>query len=241
MLRRAGFRPTLATSGSDALRLIDELQPDLLVLDLTLVDGHGLETLKAVRRSSDLPIIVLSTSVSEDDLVQVLELGADDYVTKPIAFRAMLARIRAVLRRQMRNPQPPAPTDDWIRVGPLALNPSQHKAKLEGLPLSLTVTEFRLLQLLMDNSDSVVPHRGLLKQIWGYDDPTATDVVRAAISRLRRKLAEASDQPPTLRTIPGVGVTLQCSAKPLGEFPRPAQFEDRVATVDDTLLATMAA
>jgi DNA-binding response OmpR family regulator len=102
ILHRAAFRPTLATSGSDALQLMDELQPDLLVLDLTSVDGPGLEMLKAVRRSSDLPIIVLSTSVSEDDLVQVLELGADDYVTKPIAFRAMLARIRAVLRRQAR-------------------------------------------------------------------------------------------------------------------------------------------
>jgi DNA-binding response OmpR family regulator len=214
LVQRDGFRPILATDGASALQLLNEARPDLVVLDIRLGADDGLQVLQAVRRSSEVPVILLSSLDSEADIERGLELGADDYIAKPIAFREFAARIRAVLRRTCAAPLSIEPTDHWMRVGPLALNAREHKATLDELPLALTRTEFRLLQLLMENADRVVPHRVLLKQVWGYDDPNATDVVRAAVYRLRRKLVEASSQP-VIRTLPGIGVVLQRTAEKL--------------------------
>jgi DNA-binding response OmpR family regulator len=211
LIQRDGFCPMVATSGSSALQLLDEQYPDLVVLDLQLGEDDGLQVLETIRRTSDVPVIMLSARNSEVDIERALDLGADDYVTKPFAFRELLARIRAVLRRTQYAALPVAPIDHWMRVGPLALNPREHKAKLDGLPLVLTSTEFRLLQLLIENADSVVPHSVLLKQVWGYDDPTATEVVRAAVYRLRRKLVGTKDEL-VIRTLPGVGVVLRRTA-----------------------------
>jgi DNA-binding response OmpR family regulator len=219
LVQREGFRPIRASNGSSALELLDEERPDLLVLDIRLGDDNGLEVLQAVRRSSQVPVVLLSALDAEDDVERGLELGADDYITKPFALRELVARIRAVLRRTS-DAAPTEPIDQWLRVGSLALNPLDHTAMLDGLPLALTRTEFRLLQLLMENADSVVPQRVLLKEIWGYDDPDASDVVRAAMYRLRRKLVEGSGQP-VIRTVPGVGVVLQRS--PDEAMPQPAQ------------------
>jgi DNA-binding response OmpR family regulator len=214
--QRAGFRPLLAADPATAWQLFTDLRPRAVVLDTMVGDGCGLRLLNTIRRSSDVPVIVLSTSDAEDDVVHALELGADDYVTKPIPFRALMARIHAVLRRRQHQPRPTEPVDRWLRVGPLAVNPRTHKATLDGLPLSLTGTEFRLLHLLMDNPGCTVPHQMLLQEVWSSADPTATDVVRAAVSRLRRKLSDASEHPPLLRTIPGVGVILDVrSAAPV--------------------------
>jgi two-component system response regulator RegX3 len=160
---------------------------------------------------------MLSARDSEEDIERALELGADDYVTKPFAFRELVARIQALLRRTC-EAQPVKPIDHCLRVGPLALDPRAHKATLDGLPLALTITEFRLLKLLMENADSVVTYGVLLKQVWGYDDPTATDVVRAAVYRLRRKLVEANGQP-AIQTLHRVGVVLSLTAKPAGPVP----------------------
>ena len=214
LVQRSEFRPIVANNCASALQLLDEQSPDLLVLDIQLGAGSGLQVLEAVRRSNDVPVIMLSSLDSEEDIERALEFGADDYIAKPFAFRELVARIRAVLRRT-RHARPVQPIDYWMRVGPLALDSRAHKATLDGLPLALTRTEFRLLQLLMENADKVVPHHVLLKQVWGYDDPTATDVVRAAVYRLRRKLAETNGQP-VIRTLPGIGVVLQRTAKPAG-------------------------
>jgi two-component system, OmpR family, response regulator VicR len=240
VVQRAGLRPMVARDGASALKLLDEQRPDLLVLDVRLGDGDGLQVLEAVRRCHTLPVIMLSALDSEDDKVRALELGADDYVTKPFAFRELVARIRAGLRKRAPGARPVDPADHWLCVGPLALNPLEHRATLEGLPLLLTVTEFRLLQLLMRHPGRIVPHRALLKQIWGYDDPADTDVVRATVYRLRRKLGESSDQPPLLRTVPGVGVVLQ-SGPDQPEAPRPVELDDRFAPVGDEVLAASAA
>jgi DNA-binding response OmpR family regulator len=207
--QRAGFRPLLAADPSTALQLLGEHHPHLVVLDTMVGNGRGLELLSTIRSCSDLPVIVLSTSDSEDDVVQALEQGADDYVTKPLPFRALMARIHAVLRRRGREPLPTDPVDCWLRVGPLAVNSRTRKATLDGLPLALTGTEFRLLELLMDHHGRAVPHQLLLQEIWSSDEPSATDVVRAAVSRLRRKLTDASENPPLLRTIAGIGVILE--------------------------------
>jgi DNA-binding response OmpR family regulator len=207
LAQRADFRPIVATDAASALQMLDEHRPDLVLLDIRLGNDDGLELLKSVRRSSEVPVIMLSSLNSEEDVERALDSGADDYVTKPFAFRELVARIRALLRRTSQA-RPLLPLDHWMRVGPLALNPCEHKVTLDGLPLALTRTEFRLLQLLMENVDKVVPHRVLLKQVWGYDDPTATDLVRAAVYRLRRKLVETKGQP-VIRTLPSVGVVLR--------------------------------
>jgi DNA-binding response OmpR family regulator len=212
LVQRADFRPIVASDCATAVRLLDEQSPDLLVLDIQLGENDGLQMLETVRRFSDVPIIMLSARDSEEDIERALELGADDYVTKPFPFRELLARIRAVLRRTHYALQPVEPIDLWMRVGPLALNRREHKATLDGLPLALTRTEFRLLQLLMENAGSVVPYCVLLKEVWSYDDPTATDVVRAAVYRLRRKLGETNDQP-VIMTLPGIGVVLRRGAQ----------------------------
>jgi DNA-binding response OmpR family regulator len=212
VVQRAGLRPYVAHDAASALNLIGEVQPDLVVLDVRLGNGNGLDVLKDLRRDHALPVIMLSALDTEDDKVSALDLGADDYVTKPFAFRELVARIRACLRR----PPPGAARlhlpEHRLRVGSIGLNPLDHTATLDGLPLALTVTEFRLLQLLMRHAGRVVPHGVLLKQVWGYDDPTDTDVVRATVYRLRRKLGEASDGSPRLRTVPGVGVMLHADA-----------------------------
>jgi DNA-binding response OmpR family regulator len=209
LVQRAGFRPIVAHDGATALQLLTEQQPSLVVLDIRLGDDDGLEVLQAVRRASDVPVIMLSSLDSEEDIERALELGADDYMSKPFPFRELVARIQAVIRRTC-DARAVAPIDHWVRVGSLALNPREYRVTLDGLPLALTRTEFRLLQLLMENADKVVPHGVLLKQVWGYEDPTATDLIRAAVYRLRRKLVQTcGDQSLLLRTFPGVGVMLQ--------------------------------
>ena len=205
LVQRAEFRPIVATNGSSALQLLEDRSPDMLLLDIGLGDDDGLQVLETIRRFSDVPIIMVSARDSEDDIERALELGADDYVTKPFGFRELVARIRAVLRRKG-HPRPVQPVDFWMRVGLLALNPREHKATLDGLPVALTPTEFRLLQVLVENADSVVPYRLLQKQVWGYNDPTATELVRAAV--LRRKLVDIRGQP-VIGTISGVGVVLR--------------------------------
>jgi two-component system response regulator VicR len=211
-VQRAGMRPIAAHDGASACKLLDELRPDLVVLDVRLGSSNGLDVLKTIRRSHTVPVIMLSALDTEDDKVNALDLGADDYVTKPFAFRELVARIRACLRRPAPGTTPPDSPAHRLRVGSIELNPLDHTVTLEDLPLPLTVTEFRLLKLLMGHAGQVVPHSVLLKQVWGYQDPTDTDVVRATVYRLRRKLVEASDRSPRLRTIPGVGVMLQADA-----------------------------
>ena len=229
VVRRAGFRALLATDRATALQLLAAEHPDLLLLDATLPDpalpdAGGLALLECIRRANDLPVIVLAERFCEPQAVRAFDLGADDYVTQPIAFRALIARMRGLVRRRT-SAAPDLPHDTWLRVGSLALNPRQHKATLDGLPLALTVTEFRLLQFLMDNVGCAVPHRVLLKQVWGYEDASASDVIRAAVSRLRRKLKDAADNPPLLRTLPGVGVMLTPGHAPEPDEPRMIDFD----------------
>ena len=207
VIQQAGFQPITASDCSSALRLVAEQQPDLLVLDIRLGSDNGLEVLECIRRSSELPIILLSSLNSEADIERGLRLGADDYLIKPVSYRGLASRIRAVLRRTHAR-RPVEPRDPWKRVGPLALNAREHAATLDGLPLSLTRTEFRLLQVLMDNTGCVVEQQALLKQVWGCDDPRQTTLVRAAVCRLRQKLA-VGDEGSMIRTVRGVGVVLE--------------------------------
>lgn len=206
-LSRAGFDVLPAFDAPTALKLVE--RAEFAVLDVNLGSWDGFDLLKEVRRRSQIPIIMLTARDAEDDRVRGLELGADDYLTKPFSHRELVARIRANLRRRGQEWAPPSPTEAVITVGPLTMNVAEHSVQKNGQPLDLTVTEFRLLQFLMANAGGVVPTRIVLRQVWGYDDPTGADVVRVTLHRLRRKLGEDPSNPHLLHTVPGVGVMLK--------------------------------
>jgi DNA-binding response OmpR family regulator len=208
--QRAGFVPLIAHDSPSALRQLDQDHPDLLVVDVNLGAWNGFDLLQEVRRSAErIPIVMLTALGSEEDKVKGLELGADDYVTKPFSHRELIARVRAHLRRVGQDVPDQDSGPRTLQVGPIDLNVGEHSVKVDGRPVSLTVTEFRLLHALMREAGSVVSTRQLLKRVWGYDDPTGTDVVRVTVHRLRRKLQDDAGDPKLLHTIPGVGVMLK--------------------------------
>jgi two-component system, OmpR family, response regulator VicR len=212
-LRRAGLEPIAAHDAPSAVRLFEERRPDLVVLDINLGASSGLEVLKELRRRAQLPVIMLTALDSEEDKVRGLELGADDYLTKPFSHRELIARIRAQLRRSGTEWQPARPAPETrLNVGSITLDMATHQVTKAGQQVSLTVTEFRLLHCLMTNAGAVVPTSTLLKQVWGYADPSGSDVVRVTVHRLRRKLEEDPSRPSLLHTIPGVGVLLKAAS-----------------------------
>lgn len=210
--KRAGLLAVVAHDPPSALRAFDREQPELVVLDINLGGSSGLDLLRELRRlGSTVPILMLTALGSEDDKVRGLELGADDYITKPFSHRELVARVRTHLRRTGREVPEPGSGPRILQVGPIELNVAEHSAQLDGEQLGLTVTEFRFLHALMRDAGSVVTTRQLLKRVWGYDDPTATDVVRVTVHRLRRKLHDDASDPRLLHTVPGVGVMLKAS------------------------------
>jgi two-component system response regulator VicR len=213
-LKRAGLDPLAAHDAQTAVRVFDDKHPDLAILDINLGGGSsGLEVLRALRRrSSQVPVIMLTALDSEEDKVRGLELGADDYLTKPFSHRELIARIRAQHRRSGQDWSVRRAPEARLQVGPLVLDMAQHSVTKSGEAVSLTVTEFRLLHCLMTHAGSVVPTSALLKQVWGYEDPGGTDVVRVTVHRLRRKLEPDPRRPSLLQTIPGVGVLLKSEA-----------------------------
>lgn len=205
-LRRAGMTPLPAYSPAQVLNLLEEERPDLLVLDVNLGTASGLDVLRDVRRRSQVPVIMLSGLDAEEDKVRGLEMGADDYVSKPFSHRELISRIRAQVRRTGHIGVVEQRASEPVNIEPLQLNPAEFSAFKDGQPLRLTLTEFRLLHYLMMNVGTVVPTPTLLRHVWGYSDPTAADVVRVAVHRLRRKVEDDPQHPQLLHTVPGVGV-----------------------------------
>ena len=208
-LRRAGFGVQMAHDVPTALRLLEQSSPDLAILDVNLGAGSGFDVLKDLRRRSEIPAIMLTGRHGEDDKVMAFELGADDYVTKPFSHRELIARVRVLLKRYGRVAPTHQPIDRRLEVGPLALDVAEHKATKDGRPLDLTITEFRLLEYLMINVGTLVPTRTVLREVWGYHDAGATDVVRVTVYRLRRKIEDQPNSPRLLHTVAGVGVMLK--------------------------------
>jgi DNA-binding response OmpR family regulator len=218
VLTRAGFAVQYAHDITTADHLLTTAEPDLVILDIVIRSRNGLDWLKQIRQHSQIPVILLTGQTAEDCRISAFELGADDYMTKPFYHRELVARIRAVLRRQTGRREvvdPPA----TLQVGPLRLNPAEYTVYMNENRLSVTVTEFRLLHYLMTHASTVVPTHTLLKHVWGYESTNDTDIVRVNLHRLRRKLGETAQQPQLLHTIPGVGVLLKPG--PL-VYPEPA-------------------
>ena len=198
-----GYRVTLAEDGETALEALGSQPPDVLVLDLVMPGVDGFEVLRQTRTWSDLPIIVLSARGDERDKVQALDLGADDYLTKPFGMEELLARVRAVLRRR-----PVAPANA-MSFGDVTLDIARHIVTKSGAEIHLTPTEFDLLRVLGANMDRVLTHRQLLERVWGSYAAENSQQLRVYINYLRRKLEDDPAHPRWILTEPGVGYRLR--------------------------------
>lgn len=205
-LKREGFGVLEAASLKEARALTDE-QADLIILDLVLPDGNGLDFLRALRAHSDIPVIVLTSRDDETDRVLGLEMGADDYVVKPFSPREVAARVRAVLRRAAAKAQPEE--DKPLEAGALRVDPRTRKAAISGSELMLSRTEFNLLVAFLREPGRVFERSQLLDAVWGSDVTVGDRTVDVHMKALRRKIEEAGGDPRVLETVRGVGYRLR--------------------------------
>lgn len=198
-LQKEGFSTHLAFDGREALTQYKKIKPSLVLLDLMLPHINGQEVCKTIRRQSDTPIIMLTAKDSELDKIVGLEIGADDYITKPFSMRELIARINAVLRRSADK------RELNISVGPFTFDDAKHEIAFKNKVLDLPLKQFNILKTLLLNKDRVVSRDELLKTVWGedfYGDEKTLDV---HIRRLRQQIEQDSTKPKYLKTIRGVG------------------------------------
>jgi two-component system response regulator RegX3 len=202
MLRREGFEVDVAATGPDALEQFDRRGTDVVLLDLMLPGLSGTEVCRTLRSRSSVPIIMLTARDSEIDKVVGLELGADDYVTKPFSSRELVARIRAVLRR--RN-EPEDVSSTTIEAGPVRVDVDRHVVTVRGSEVALPLKEFDLLELLVRNSGRVLTRGQLVDRVWGADYVGDTKTLDVHVKRLRAKIEPDPGNPQHLVTVRGLG------------------------------------
>ncbi len=208
-LKFHGCAVSAAASGAEALRQAEATRPDLIVLDVVLPDLDGFEVCRRLRAAgNDVPVIFLTARDTSSDTVTGLALGGDDYVTKPFSVEALVARVRAVLRRASRAGQAgQADADSMLRAGDLELDESRWSVHRAGQPVELSPTEFRLLAYLLRHQGRVLTRAQLLENVWGWDYAGQSQIVETYISYLRRKLDPLG--PPLIHTQRGVGYSLR--------------------------------
>jgi DNA-binding response OmpR family regulator len=204
-LEAAGFRVVTAYDGQEALNVFRHEQPDLIVLDLMLPKVDGLDVARTIRRSSEVPIIMLTARVEEPDRLVGLELGADDYVTKPFSPRELVARVRAVLRRATSAGEGAKERSEIIRAGDLTLDVSRREARLAGRPLELTAMQFDMLAVLARRPGHVFTRMQLLDAVQGEAFDGYERTIDAHIKNIRRALNDDPRQPRYILTVRGVG------------------------------------
>ena len=202
-LRLSGFRVRTAQGGHEALAVIREAPPDVLVLDVSMPGMSGIEVCERLRDDGrDLPVLMLSALDETADRIAGLQAGGDDYLVKPFALQELVLRLRALLRRR------PPSGREVLRVAGLVIDPAARTAERDGHPLELTRREFELLEVLARNAGLVLTRDQLLERVWGYDFDVRTDAVDTFVSYLRRKL-EADGRPRLVHTVRGVGFVLR--------------------------------
>ena len=205
VLEREGFEPIVAGTALEAMKLAERVQPDLVLLDLTLPDGDGRDVCRALRRDSDVPIVMLTARGSELDRVVGLEMGADDYVVKPFSGAEVVSRIRAVLRRSRAATDGGTKFEPAFTVAGLDLDVAARTAALDGKPLDLTRKEFDLLTELARNAGRVVTREDLMARVWDTNWFGSTKTLDVHIGALRRKLGDDPAAPRHIETVRGVG------------------------------------
>ncbi len=193
-----------ADTGAKALSAVKEFHPDLIVLDLGLPDVDGMEVTRRIREWSQVPIIVLSVRNREEDKIEALDAGADDYLTKPFGVGELMARMRGVMRRSLNVGSGPA-----YQVGNLCVDIAHHQASLKGVEIALTPIEFEILNVLVQNAGKVVTHRQLIHKVWGAGYAEDSRLLRVNISNLRQKIEPNPSQPIYILTELGVGYRLK--------------------------------
>jgi len=202
MLRKEGYEVTVATNGPDALEAFDRHGADLVLLDLMLPGIPGTEVCRTIRQRSSVPVIMLTAKDSEIDKVVGLELGADDYVTKPFSSRELVARIRAVLRR---GGEPEDLVPPTLQVGPVRMDVERHLVSVDGKSVKLPLKEFDLLEVLLRNAGRVLTRMQLIDRVWGSDYVGDTKTLDVHVKRLRAKIEPDPANPQHIVTLRGLG------------------------------------
>jgi two-component system response regulator RegX3 len=205
-LKREGFRVQVARDGAEALDVFDAVKPDLVLLDVMLPKVSGIDVCRELRRRSSVPIIMVTAKGGEIDTVVGLEVGADDYVTKPYRLRELVARMRAVLRRRGSETSTAAVANgEALRVGDVALDPERHEVEIRGATVQLPLKEFELLEILLANAGRVLPRETLIDRVWGTDYVGDTKTLDVHVKRLRAKVELDPAVPTRIVTIRGLG------------------------------------
>ena len=205
-LKREGFRVEIARDGLEALSRFDAVQPDLVLLDVMLPKMSGIDVCRQLRKRTQVPIIMVTAKGSEIDTVVGLEVGADDYITKPYRMRELVARMRAVTRRGSSDPSGGIVLEAGVlQVGPISLDPDEHIVRVDGVEVSMPLKEFELLHLLLANAGRVLTRETLIDRVWGIDYVGDTKTLDVHIKRLRAKVEEDPAEPKRIITIRGLG------------------------------------
>jgi two-component system response regulator RegX3 len=202
LLGKEGFEVEVVDNGLDAITEFDRNGADLVLLDLQLPGQSGTEVCRQLRQRSSVPVIMLTAKDSEIDKVVGLELGADDYVTKPYSSRELVARVRAVLRRQA---EPEELISNTVQGGPVRMDVERHVVSVSGAPVSLPLKEFELLEMLLRNSGRVLTRGQLIDRVWGSDYVGDTKTLDVHVKRLRSKIEPDPSNPRYLVTVRGLG------------------------------------
>ena len=205
-LKKEGFRVEVARDGMEALAKFDSVRPDLVLLDVMLPKISGVDVCRQLRKKSQVPIIMVTAKGAEIDTVVGLEVGADDYITKPYRMRELVARMRAVLRRSSDDSNNSSDLDSSaMEVGTIALDPDQHRVLVHGQEVTMPLKEFELLHILMANAGRVLPRETLIDRVWGTDYVGDTKTLDVHIKRLRSKVEDDPAVPTRIVTIRGLG------------------------------------
>lgn len=203
-LKREGFRVEVARDGLQALDMFDLVQPDVILLDVMLPKMSGIDVCRQLRKKTMTPIIMVTAKGAEIDTVVGLEVGADDYVTKPYRLRELVARMRAVLRRVPQN-QGGELSGSSVTVGDISIDPEQHEVVIRGEASTLPLKEFELLHILIANAGRVLPRETLIDRVWGTDYVGDTKTLDVHVKRLRSKIEDDPANPTRIVTIRGLG------------------------------------
>lgn len=205
-LRREGFDVVVATDGAQALDMFDDVRPDIVLLDVMLPKISGIDVCRQLRKKTQIPIIMVTAKGAEIDTVVGLEVGADDYVTKPYRLRELVARMRAVLRRtDLNGVTAVVLAPGIVQVGDVTLDPEEHRVSVRNQELTLPLKEFELLHILLANAGRVLPRETLIDRVWGIDYVGDTKTLDVHVKRLRGKIEDDPANPNRIVTIRGLG------------------------------------